>query len=698
MNSTLQFFGDWGHVLCAGLFAGLTIWAGRRFAQSIIGKLLVVTLSLTSIWALSIAFGGVVRVESGAIESLRNCAWLVCLFMAPRYLFPGNMRDVRSALPLYVILLLLLFGQVGLELVAQAAAGQGAIVARTAEAAIILHVLWVIGALILVQRVYAGCDEDARRRLAPVALVMAAMWSYDLLLYLAAFLGDSGSTNLLFAMRGAAMAALTPAIALVLHSPSGQSFHASRALKWQGTKAVLALLGMFLLMASLFAIDMFASQAVQAVATGGLFALVAAGLLILPATRFRHYLRLLAAKHLFPHRYDYREQWMAFVDTIGNKGGEDDKATASIFRRVVKAMADITDSPAGALLMPGSDGEMHWHDGWNWRGEIPRECALSAELADRMRDRAWVIDVAQERAAGDRLPPWLHDDAAIWALVPILHYDALIAVIVLTRPPVMRPLDWEDFDMLRTAGRQVASYIAEARGEQALAEARRFEEFNRRFAFIMHDIKNLVSQIALVARNAERHADNPEFRADMVLTLKDCADRMNILLGRLSQHNTGTESTLAEFAVGDLARSVVAAKGTGHPVLLEGDLSLAITSDRIKLEQVISHLVQNAIEASEDQTPVLIRIAKDGAYARVEVRDYGCGMDARFIREELFRPFASTKQGGFGIGAYEARDLVRGLGGSLKVESAPGKGSVFTLSLPLSGKSAPEGDSQEKAA
>jgi hypothetical protein len=87
-----------------------------------------------------------------------------------------------------------------------------------------------------------------------------------------------------------------------------------------------------------------------------------------------------------------------------------------------------------------------------------------------------------------------------------------IGLVLLGHPPITRALDWEDFDMLRAAGRQVASYLAEARGQASAGhEARRFEEFNRRFAFIMHDIKNLVSQIALTARNAERHADNPAF-------------------------------------------------------------------------------------------------------------------------------------------------------------------------------------------
>ena len=91
--------------------------------------------------------------------------------------------------------------------------------------------------------------------------------------------------------------------------------------------------------------------------------------------------------------------------------------------------------------------------------------------------------------------------------------------------PSAGALDWEDFDLFRTAGIQAASYIAEARSQQALADAQRFDEFNRRFAFIMHDIKNLVSQLSLVARNAERHADNPEFRADMIATLQSSVEQ-----------------------------------------------------------------------------------------------------------------------------------------------------------------------------
>lgn len=695
MGGLLHFVGDWGHIVGAALFAALAIWVSRRFATERAGKLLVAALTLTSVWLLSIAAGGVERLESGIIESLRNCGWLACLFVLPSQFGQSALRQARGARPLYMVLALLLVAQTGLDILAGLAEAEGEAIAPVGEAAVVLRTLWAIGALLLVQRIFVACSKRVREMVAPVAAVMVAMWSYDLILYGAAFFGITGMILPLYALRGGVMAALAPVMAMTaITIRRDGAVQPSRALAWRGIGVVAGLILICLALLALRAIDEVASPALRAAITGGLFLLVAGGLLVMPMTHLHRRMKLFAAKHLFRHRYDYRERWMAFADTMGH-GGD-----VGIYQRVVKAMADITESSGGALLMMEGGGRFSWHSDWNWRGEPPAEPDIGDELAERMRARAWVVDIAEERAlGGSDLPPWLLNEGDAWALVPLIHFDELIGAILLGKPPVMRPLDWEDFDMLRTAGRQVASYIAEARGQHALAEARRFEEFNRRFAFIMHDIKNLVSQIALVARNAERHSDNPAFRADMILTLKDCANRMNGLLARLSQHHSRASPVACNFALGDVIRSVVAARGAAHPLLIEGDLGLTVEADRAGVEQIINHLVQNAIEASTDETPVVIRAERAGDALAIAVIDHGCGMTAEFIRDHLFRPFASTKNGGFGIGAFEAAELARALGGSIDVVSTPGKGSCFTLRLPTNAREAkPSSDTNERAA
>ncbi|HZG33521.1 MAG TPA: ATP-binding protein, partial [Sphingopyxis sp.] len=71
--------------------------------------------------------------------------------------------------------------------------------------------------------------------------------------------------------------------------------------------------------------------------------------------------------------------------------------------------------------------------------------------------------------------------------------------------------------------------------------------------------------------------------------------------------------------------------------------------------------------------------------------DQGSGMSREFIEGELFKPFVSTKDGGFGLGAYEALQLAQALGGAIDVASEPGKGSRFTLWLPAAARGGASG-------
>ena len=233
------------------------------------------------------------------------------------------------------------------------------------------------------------------------------------------------------------------------------------------------------------------------------------------------------AKHLFEHRYDYRTEWLRFTETLGRAGPgraaarrADRQGLRRHRRRARRTAAGQRRRPRhwpsppagiGPAANPPADELEDAGDFWaRARGERPhrsssRRCAAAG----------------QARATRPLpIPPWLARRAQAWAAIPLIHHERLVGLVILAAPEYRRPLDWEDFDLLRTAGRQAASSLAEALGQEALANAQRFEEFNRRFAFILHDIKNLVSQLSLLARNAERHADNPEFRTDMVATLQ----------------------------------------------------------------------------------------------------------------------------------------------------------------------------------
>jgi len=412
-----------------------------------------------------------------------------------------------------------------------------------------------------------------------------------------------------------------------------------------------------------------------------------AAMVLLPSPKARSWARVTVAKHLFEHRYDYRTEWLRFAETLGTTGENE----APLGQRVIKAIADILEAPGGLLIATETTGSITPAASWNWPGRNPPagELALIREFWSALEASGRIIELDALRGGWAKAedcvalaPQWMLEERRAWICIPLIHREKLFGILLLASPEYRRALDWEDFDLLRTAGRQAASSLAEAYGQEALSNAQRFEEFNRRFAFILHDIKNLVSQLSLLSRNAERHADNPEFRADMVATLRSSVGKMNDLLARLSPQAQSRPQRADAQPLRSILSDAIAAKRRDHEVRLLGDSTLWAMVDAAALEQAVGHLVQNAVEASPSNEPVSVRVARAGNEVRITIVDKGCGMDGDFVRNRLFQPFASTKSDGFGIGSFEARSLVASMGGRLIVDSAPGVGTEFSIFLP----------------
>ena len=677
MSVLLQFASEWGHALAAVLFTALAIWISRQRDASLAKHLLVAGLVVTAFWSLLIALHGAARPVVSAAETIRNLLWLCFMFVL---LDRGEGRrggQPMAVTAIYAVLALLLVCQAAVDTLSSNATSAAAHEAAV-YASLILRMMAAVGALVLVHDLYTASAPEARARIRLPMAALTAMWTYDLTIYTIAYLSHGNATEF-FALRGVVMALLAPVFALGAHRNDQWRLRLSRTAAFHSLS--LGVIGLYVTTLVLVAIatQAFAGPYARLVQISFVFGLSVVALILLPSESFRAWLRVKIAKHFFAHRYDYRAEWIGFIDTVGRA----DEDAAPLNQRVVKAVADITDSPAGLLLLRDTAGGLAVDSHWNWDDLLLPAHGMTAADSGELEKTGWIVDLDGLRAGRDSrpAPDWMVAERSAWAVVPLIHFGHLVGAILLARPRIDRGLDWEDFDMLRAAGRQVASYISEAQGQQALGDAQRFEEFNRRFAFIMHDIKNLVSQLSLLARNAERHADNPAFRADMVLTLRESVGKMNELLARLSQHNRARQEEPRPVAVRRVAEKVARAKARQHPVDVVGDAPDAL-ADPGRVEQILLHLVQNAAEATSGGAPVTMRIAAQGERIAVEVIDRGCGMTAEFIRRDLFKPFASTKAGGFGIGAFEARELARAMGGSITVESRPGEGSCFTLLLP----------------
>ncbi|MGA1799791.1 XrtA/PEP-CTERM system histidine kinase PrsK [Sphingomonas sp. 4RDLI-65] len=675
---TALLFGTLGMALLRGERAGGQAW--ERTRNWSMGRwphgAFVVALFATSLWALAVAGIDSRDVMTRIAESVRNIAWLLFMLALVRHDRAGSV-----ALGAVYVVVMAIAGTSAILAVVQLAPLDREALTAIGSARLVFGMMTAVSALVLVHHLYQAAPAS-RGGVRLVVLSLASMWSVDLLLFTARYVSGGWSVALVVG-RGVAMAGVAALLAIAVHRRGDWTLALSRPIAVRALSAVALVTYAGLVALATSIVQGYAGGYARIAQTAIVFGATAVVLALLSTPWLRAWTKVKIAKHLFLHRYDYRAEWQRFTDTLGKPGA----GAESLDTRVVKAIADLTDSPGGLLLVPdgaalGTGATWNWPDAADGPPDeaLPGYFASDARIVELDRVRAGTAPDAEMAS----VPAWLCGCPDAWAIVPLVHGGVLVGAIVLARPPVDRALDWEDFDLLRVAGRQAASYIAEDRAHAALADAARFDEFNRRFAFILHDIKNLVSQLTLVARNAERHADNPDFRVDMVATLKDSSDRMNVLLARLSQHNAGPNEPIRPLDVAAVVERIVAARRGQHPIAARAVSSFAL-GQAGRLEQVLGQLVQNAIEASGADDAILLCVESAGDRVAIDVIDHGCGMAPGFVRDQLFRPFVSSKPSGFGIGAFEARQLVHAMGGALEVTSREREGTRFRILLPAAG-------------
>ena len=669
-----------GAIVCA-LAA---IWIGRKGDPARGDRTpAIVAVALTANWCFAAASFEPGRPIVELTEIARNLAWLFVLFR----LFSNDGRDetLRLVRPVVVALVLVEVMQFLLLLIARRYAVTPELALLTFDTAALFRVMVAVGALVLLHNLYAGAAATSREILRWSVAALAGLWAFDLNYFTIAYIMGSPPGELAV-LRGLAAAIFAVPFAIGFTRNSSElAFSPSRAVTFRFLS--LLLIGGYLAVMLGIArwLNMLSGDLARLTQVGLIIAAGALALIWLPSDRLRGWLRVTAVKHLFKHRYDYRTEWIRFTDTIGTTGFDN----ITLQERTVKALADITDSPSGLLLVPGDEGDLELAANWRWPGRNLPTTAAPEALAKLLEDSELILDFDELRAGIDHhgelahIPQWLRHDRSAWAAVPLMHFDRLVGLVILARPLVARKLDWEDFDLLAVVGRQLASYLAEQASQTALLEAGRFEEFNHRMAFVMHDIKNLSSQMSLLLRNAEKHADKPEFREDMLVTLRNSADKLNALLSRLGRYGGGTSEAVRRFDLAVAARRKVEQLSQFHPVAVLRSEPVAVEGNPEAFDQALVHLVQNAIDASDTNSSVMVEVYSDGMSGKVTVIDNGHGMSPQFIRNSLFKPFVSSKNGGFGIGAFEARELIRSMGGRVDVESREGLGTRFTISLPI---------------
>lgn len=664
-------------VAAYGLLALLlaSSWRGQR-----VGGVLIIAAIVSALWSFFLAYvawkGTIATAWVFVADALHYGAWLGFLtaLLASRNT-PKWLRGINGAAHVPWILLALYC-----TLSATGAFGVLAVPFFLVVPIVGMLVLALCG-LMLLEQLYRNVDPRKKWSLKFLVIALGTIFAYDIFLYsYAALYGHIDASA--WVARGFINALVVPLLLVA----------AARNKQWAVPVAISRKAVFY--SSSLFAVTLYIVAAsaggylvhlyggdwgrVAAITFGCLSALLLLMLVFSGQARARF--RLFLYKNFFTFRYDYREEWLRLTATLAGGG-------ADLPSRAIQAVAAIMDSPGGALFVRGESGDFVAEDEWNL--PVAADCRVREDLPlfGFMRQRQWIYDLTEEPPLGDAelsAPEVLRQVPRAWLMLPLMVDEELIGFILLAQARARKRLNWEDIDLLRTAGRQVASTLSQAANARRLAETQQFEGFNRLTSFMMHDLKNLAAQQTLMLKNAERHKHNPAFVEDMIATTENALQRTNRILEQLrGERPVEVRSRVRLLSVLDKAVTTCVAIDP-RPVLKVPTGDAFVQADSEQLAAVIGHVIRNAQEATPADGLVEVRLQVGDREASIEVCDSGRGMDQEFIRTQLFKPFFTTKGSkGMGIGAYQARTYVQSLGGRVSVVSAVGRGTTVSLSLPL---------------
>ena len=634
------------------------------------GLWLAVACLATAIWAGSVAvfWGSRFMAVAVWLELAHTVAWYGFILHLYRQSVTAP-RQLTQAFTTMGLLAVLLVG--GLPLM-EALFDQPA--ASLASIGPVIKLCFAVSSILLLENLYFNTAPDARWHINLLCIALGSLFLYDVLIYSDALLFRRLSLPL-FTGRAPATTIAAPLIALA----------AARARRWKIDIHVsrdVVFHSFTLIAAGVFLVSIAVTGEImrRGGAEWGYVAevtLIFAGLLgvavLVTSGSVRSRLRFLLIDHFFSARYDYRREWMRCIDTLTAP-----EAYVGLHKRAILAVAQVVDSPAGVLFVRApEDVAFQWAGSLNMPA-VTEPIPPGNPLVPLFRDGDWtvVLDESPEARAG------LAELPRAWLAVPLSHFGNLIGFVVLAESRASFKLEREAYDLLRVVGREVASRIAEQRASQILDQTRQLREYSQRFAFVIHDIKNVSGQLSMLLTNAEVHADNPEFQRDMLVTVRASVGKITRLLSRLQADRQERSHTLVAplehlRAVAEACR-ITRSKAIA---LHDDGLDAGIAIDPEAFDAVLTHLLNNATEAAGD-TPVTVDVRHENMSVVIDIADRGPGMTPEFVRDELFRPFSSTKGGGHGIGAYQARELLRDAGGDLLVLSRMGEGTTMRLLLP----------------
>ncbi|MGM0767471.1 MAG: XrtA/PEP-CTERM system histidine kinase PrsK [Pseudomonadota bacterium] len=673
------------HSAAALSFTLLGLLVATRYLRRDVDRVLLLACVVSVIWAVALAAQSIWGHPSFFIryllELLRDAAWITLLFALLRDSFRstaiiGRLRRMLGVATVTLLIFLLGFGVLeytfGLDLLN----GKTKVVGQMA--------LSLMG-LSLVEQIWRNSVSFGRSSMKYICIGIAAMFVFDFFMYADALLFGQVSDSFWNA-RGLVNAALVPLFAINTINTRKQpvDFQLSRSAVFHAGTFLFA--GAYLLFLAVGGYYVRALGGAWGEALQVLFLTVALTFLVtlLTSRRIRSRLMVFISQNFFDYKYDYREEWLKMTRELANLGDE-----PPLPERVVRILSGLVESNAGALWIRDEQGSYVLKTAINLNAPRFTSVDGDSELSRFLTEREWIIDLHEYRADPVRynlleIPDPISRIPDGWLIIPLYLGNDLYGIALIGNSYAPVELNWENFDLIKVVARQTCNLLAQADAQSRLSRAMQFEAVSKASAFMVHDLKTLIAQLSLLVKNAPRHRDNPAFIDDMIHTTDHAVRKM----ANLVDHIRKPAEDLDTMDVVDLCG--VVSELVDHyshrqptPHILASPPAACIQADPEQLRSILGHLIQNAQDATSANGEITLTLKNAKDHVVLFIQDTGAGMTQDFISTQLFKPFESTKGlTGMGIGAYQAREYVRKLGGNIDVTSEPGVGSCFSIRFP----------------
>ncbi len=655
--------------------------------KSEFGKISAVAVLFSLIWASSIVF--VIQHDSFyiqdvfPIESLRNLAWYFLLSaLISKQQFDDKYYFLKKGwkAPLIVIAIL---GIVVLEFIPGLRYLFQQIIGFDFRP--LAHICFSLIGLILIEQLYRNAAQEQRWAIKFICMGLSFIFAIDFVFYSKSLLFHELDSTL-WQLRGLVNLFVVPLLATSLYRLGQNLVNIQVSNKVIFHSTVLLGAGLYLLIMSLagYYIKIYGGNWGAIAQVSFIFLAIIFLLIFFVSGKIRALAKVYFSKHLYQQRYDYRDEWIKLSRKIAELDNLDDLSYL-----IVHTMANIVDSSAGGLWVKNTQGNYSLTADISLDAHNKQQLSKDDKLIEFISKKQWVIDFVEyfndpDVYAGLGLDKWYAEFEDIWLIIPLIQKNTLEGFVVLTQARVSRQIDWEDHDLLKTSGMQLANALVLTKISDDLSRARQFEAYNRFSAFLVHDLKNLVAQISLIVKNSEKHKRNPEFIDDSIETLENVVSKIDNILSQLKKGNL-PENKGIKVDLAKVIFDVIAQQASNKPIVTTNaeNNSHWVVAEKEKLTAILGHLVQNAQEATEDTGTVHIEISSNTVDIEIKIIDSGSGMDDKFIQQRLFKPFDTTKgNAGMGIGVYEAQEYILQQSGKIDVKSTVGEGTIFTISLP----------------